>query len=169
LDPKPLMSMIRLAVNKLDSNLPIYDLRTQTEQIDRTIYRDRLVTRLAGVFALLAAGLACVGLYGLLLVEVSRRTKEIGVRMALGAQRNAVLRMVVGRGIALALAGLVPGIAAALGLVRYLQTFLFDIKPTDTLTLTAVVLLQVLTASVASYIPARRATKVDPMVALRYE
>ena len=142
---------------------------TQSEQIDRLLFQERLIARLSTFFGLLALVLACVGLYGLLSYEVSRRTREIGIRMALGAQESDVLRLVVKQGFALALVGAAVGIGAALGVTRYLTSMLYGVRPNDPLTIAIVAVLLWLVALAACYIPARRATRVDPLVALRYE
>ncbi len=168
-DPKALLPSIRQAVRSVDSNLPMYSLMTQTEQIDRAIFRERLVAWLSGALALLALVVACIGLYGLLSFEVTRRTHEVGVRMALGASRLNVLRMVLGRGIRLVALGALIGIAAALGLTRYLQSLLYGVRPIDPLGYAVGTVLLLIVGAAACYVPARRATKVDPMVALRYE
>jgi ABC-type antimicrobial peptide transport system permease subunit len=128
-----------------------------------------LIARLSSFFGVLSLVLACVGLYGLLSYEVARRTREIGVRMALGAAQRNVLGIVVGQGIVLTFAGLAMGIAAAIGLTRYLKSVLFDVRPGDPITLAAVATILLLVGLLASYVPARRATNVDPMVALRNE
>jgi len=133
------------------------------------LFQERLVARLAGFFGLLALVLACVGLYGLLSYEVSRRTREIGIRLALGAQRERVLKLVLGQGIGLAIAGAALGIAVALGVMRYLASMLYDVPANDPITMIAVAGLLTLVAVAACYIPARRAMRVDPIVALRYE
>jgi putative ABC transport system permease protein len=122
-----------------------------------------------GIFAFLALALAAVGIYGVTSYSVSQRTHEIGIRMALGAQDSDVLRLVVGHGLALAVIGMTLGVAGALVLTRFLASMLYGIRPTDPLTYLGVCLLLMAVAMVASYIPARRATKVDPMEALRYE
>jgi ABC-type antimicrobial peptide transport system permease subunit len=160
---------VRETVNKLNGNLPLTDVQTQSKQIDSLLFQERLIARLASFFGILALVLACIGLYGLLAYEVARRTREIGIRMALGAQQRDVLRPIVVQGIALAVAGAIVGTAAALGVTRFLSTLLFGVKPTDPVTFIVVAVLLTFVALAASYIPARRATRVDPMVALRYE
>jgi predicted permease len=167
--PEAMIPTVRRVVAGLDDNLPLFDVRTQTEVIDHLLFNERLVARLSALFGVLAFVLACMGLYGLLSYEVARRTREIGIRTALGAQERDVLRLVVGRGIALVAVGEVAGIAGAFGLTRYLQSLLYGVRPTDPATFIGVVLLLGAVSLAACYIPARRATKVDPMVALRYE
>jgi predicted permease len=169
MEPKALRPEIQAAVRRFDSNLLIVAMKTETEQIDEDLYQERLMSVLSGLFAALALTVACVGLYGLLAFQVGRRTQEIGIRLALGAQREDVLILILGRGAILAIVGTLTGCAAALGVTRYVQSFLFEVKPADPATLIAVAALLVGIALIASYIPARRAAKVDPMVALRYE
>ena len=169
LNPQALITSIRGVVGSVASDVPVFDMKTQRELIDRTIYQERLVARLSGLFGLLSLALASVGLYGLLSYEVARRTHEVGIRMALGASRGEVLSLVVGRGIRLVAAGTAIGIPAALGLMRYLQSVVYGVHPVDPVTYAAVVILLSIVALAACYIPARRATKVDPLVALRYE
>ena len=169
MEPKSVIPEIQSAIGRFDTNLLVMGMKTETEQIDQDLYQERLMSTLSGLFAVLALIVACVGLYGLLAFQVARRTQEIGIRLALGAERSDVLRLVLGRGVALATAGTLVGCAAALSLNRYLQSLLFGIKPTDSLTLIAAAVLLIGIALIASYVPARRATKVDPMVALRYE
>jgi ABC-type antimicrobial peptide transport system permease subunit len=169
MDPKALMPAVRAAVARFDPNLLVTGMKTQMEQIDQNIYQERLIANLSSLFALLALIVACVGIYGLLSYQVSRRTHEIGIRVALGAQRGDVLRIVLRQGAILATSGALIGVGAALGVTRYLQSFLFGVKPSDPMTIVAVAFGLIAVALLASYIPARRAMKTDPMVALRYE
>jgi len=168
-DPQALVPLIRRTVAQINPNLPLRDVTTESQQIDRLLFQERLVARLSGFFGLLALTLACIGLYGLLAYEVARRTREIGIRTALGAQRRDVLRLVVKQGLSLALVGAVAGIGVTLGVTRYLESMLYDVKADDPVTITVVGALLVLVALAACLIPARRATNIDPMVALRYE
>jgi predicted permease len=168
-NPTAMTASIRGIVNQMDSNLPVFNVHTQTELIDRLLFQERMIAKLSGFFGALALVLACIGLYGLLSYEVSRRTREIGIRTALGAQQRDVLRLVVGQGIVLSLAGGAAGIAVALAVTRYLRSMLYDVHTSDPATIAAVAILLSFVALAASYVPARRATRVDPMVALRDE
>jgi predicted permease len=168
-DPQALFPAIRRVVAQLNENLPLFQITTESQQIDRLLFQERLVARLSAFFGLLALVLACIGLYGLLSYEVSRRTREIGIRMALGAQERDVLRLVVKQGIVLAFTGAAVGIGVALSVTRYLTSMLYGVHGDDPLTIGAIAALLALVALAACYIPARRATRVDPMVALRYE
>ena len=168
-DPAALIPAVRSAVNKIDSNLEVSDLRTQITQMDQLLWRELLVARVSSFFGLLALALACIGLYGLLSYEVVRRTREIGIRMALGAQPENVLRLIVRQGVVLAFVGALVGIGVALGVTRYLGSLLYGVHTDDPATLIAVAGLLILVALTACYIPARRAMRMDPMVALRYE
>jgi predicted permease len=168
-NPTALVRPVRHIISRAGDDLPLTNIRTQTEQIDQTLYQERVMSQLSSFFAALALVLACIGLYGLLAYEVARRTREIGIRMALGAEKRDVLMMVLGQGLKLALMGVVIGIAGALALTRFLSSLLYGVKPTDPITFAAVSLILVGVALLACYIPARRASNVDPMVALRYE
>jgi predicted permease len=168
-DPQAILPAIREVVAQVNTNLPLFDVKTESEQINRLLFQERLVARLSGFFALLALVLACVGLYGLLSYEVSRGTREIGIRMALGAQQGSVLKLVLRQGILLAIVGAALGIGVALSVTRYLSSMLYDVHANDPLTMIAVAVLLVLVALAACYVPARRAMRVDPMVALRHE
>jgi predicted permease len=168
-DPMSVMPDVHEAIRQIGADLPIVDIRTQTERIEQMLFQERLIARLASLFGLLALLLACIGLYGLLAFEVTRGTREIGIRMALGAQSRQVLRSVVRHGIALAITGAAIGIAVSLAVTRFLSSMLYEVKPGDPLTLIGVLVLLLVVALVACYIPARRATRVNPLVALRHE
>jgi len=168
-NPTDLIPVVRKVASQLDSRLPLFDLRTQSQAIDQSLVSQRSMAQLASLFGALAALLACVGLYGLLSYEVTRRTREIGIRIALGAKRDDVLRIVVGRGLRLALLGIGAGVFVAFALTRFLASLLYGVRPTDPATFAVISLVVAIVALFAGYIPARRATKVDPMVALRYE
>ena len=168
-NPTALVKNVREIVSQAGNNLPLTDVRTQAEQIDQILFHERLMSRLSSFFAALALVLACIGLYGLLSYEVGRRTRELGIRVALGAHHRDLSRLVIGQGILLALIGTAIGIAAAVGVTRFMSAMLYDVRANDPLTMVAVAALLILVAFAACYIPARRAMKVDPMVALRYE
>jgi predicted permease len=168
-NPAALIPAVRKAVNDTDSNLPVFDVRTQSQHVDELLTQARLLARLASFFGLLALLLACIGLYGLLSFEVARRTREIGIRMALGAESRDVLRRIAAQGIRVTAIGLAAGIAGSVALTRLIASMLYGVRPTDLVTFAAVSLVLACVALLACYIPARRATKVDPMVALRYE
>ncbi|HEY6388912.1 MAG TPA: ABC transporter permease [Candidatus Acidoferrum sp.] len=169
INPQALFPGVRKVVSDLDNNLPLFDVRTQTERIERLLFNERLLARLASLFGLLALVLACIGLYGLLSYEVARRTREIGIRAALGAQNRDVLRLVGRQGLVLVAFGMAFGILAAIGVTRSLRSLLYEVQPSDPTTFFGVCALLTIVAMAACYIPARRATRVDPMVALRYE
>jgi predicted permease len=168
-DPASFVPLIRSLVNQMDSNLPLFRIKTVSQQIDQQVFKERLIARLAGFFGALALILACIGLYGLVSYEVARRTREIGIRTALGAEKQDVLRLVLGQGMRLALVGAAVGIVLALGLTRYAKSLLYGVGVADPLTFAAVTALLMGVTLLACYVPARRATCVDPVVALRYE
>ena len=168
-DPTQVVNAIRQAVWALDSEQPVYDVSTMEERLSESVAPRRFNLLLLGIFAVLALGLAAVGIYGVMSYAVTARTHEIGVRMALGASGSAVLKLVVGGAVKLAFLGVVVGIFAALAVTRLISSLLYQTRATDIGTFTSVSLLLLAVAFLAAYIPARRATKVDPMVALRYE
>jgi ABC-type antimicrobial peptide transport system permease subunit len=168
-DPNAIVKPVRKVVSSADNNLPLFDVRTQTEQIEMTLFEERLLSRLSSFFGLLAMALASIGLYGLLSFEVARRTREIGIRMALGAQRREIVRLVVRQGLLLVLVGASAGIGAAIGLTRFMASMLYNVHPGDPLTFASVAILLLLVALTACYIPAHRAASTNPMQALRSE
>jgi predicted permease len=160
---------IRAAVREVDSTLPITNIRTQVEQLDRMFAQERVFANLCSFFGVVALGLSAIGLYGLMSYTVVRRTGEIGLRMALGALPGHVLRMIVRESLGLVVLGALIGIAAALGATRWISSMLFGLSSTDPTTYIAVTFLLIVVALFACFLPARRAAKVDPMVALRTE
>src|SRR5262249_38346628 len=160
---------IKQKVRDIDRDVPVYNISTVEEVVASSIAKQRFTLMLLGSFALLALLLASVGIYGVIAYSVAQRTHEIGIRMALGAGRPKILGIVVTGGFKLALIGVAAGLIGSLVLTRFLSGMLYNISAHDPLTLAAVALLLILVATLACYIPARRATRVDPMVALRYE
>ncbi|MFZ3258560.1 MAG: FtsX-like permease family protein, partial [Candidatus Acidiferrales bacterium] len=168
-DPLALVSSVRQIVQQMDKDEPISNIATMDQLISDSVARSRLTAVLLGVFAALAMILACIGIYGVMTYATAQRRNEIGIRMALGAQRGDILRLVLGQGVRLAILGVVIGIAGGLALTRLLQSLLFHISASDPLTFAGVAILLTLVVLAACYLPARRAMRVDPMDALRYE
>jgi ABC-type antimicrobial peptide transport system permease subunit len=160
---------VRQAVRAVDPTLPVTEMRTLGEQVERTFAREQLMARLSSVFGGVALVLACVGLYGLMTYAVLSRTGEIGLRMALGALPRNILQMILGESLRLVGFGAILGIGAAWVGTRWIAALLYGFSPTDPLTYAAVALLLAAVAVLACWLPARRAAKVDPMVALRAE
>ncbi len=168
-NPSDLARALRSEVLAIDKNQPVFDVKTLDQRVGETIAASRSLMFLFSGFALLAMALAVVGIYGIISYAVSQRTREIGIRMALGARAADVLRMVLKSGMMLVLAGVAIGIAGALALTRFLASLLFGVTPTDVLTFVVVSIVLIAAALIACLVPARRATKVDPLEALRYE
>ena len=166
-DPLVVAGAIQAKVRAIDASLPISRARTMEEVVHGSLEPQRFNTVLLAAFAAVAVTLAGVGIAGVLATAVSRRTQEIGVRMALGAERPHVLRMIIGQGMALALAGLAVGVPAAFLAARFMSSLLFGVGPRDAISFVGATTLLLAVALVACYLPARRATRVDPMVALR--
>ncbi|MGH9354385.1 MAG: FtsX-like permease family protein, partial [Terriglobia bacterium] len=169
--PQSVLPMLDAAIHRIDPNFGTIGEATMNERIDdsQTAWLHRSSAWLVGGFAALALLLSVAGLYGVIEYSVSQRTHEIGIRMALGAQKGAVLKMVIRQGMALALIGICAGIIAALGLTHLMTSLLYGVKPTDPLTFIIVSVVLAGVALFACYVPARRAAKVDPLVALRHE
>ena len=168
-DPNAVAPAVRRIIAAMDPDAPVYQIKTMEDYLALDLGRARFQTALLGLFAGIALLLTAIGLYGVIAYGVAQRTHEIGVRMALGASRADVLRMVVNRGLLLTLAGVGAGVLGAVGLARFIQSLLYQTPPRDPLTYTVVCVSLSLVALLASYIPAMRATRIDPMVALRYE
>ncbi len=168
-EPAGLEAGVRRLMQQADSCLPVFDVKTLTEQVDESLVEDRLMASFSTLFGLLALVLASVGLYGVMAHAVSRRTNEIGVRMALGAQPGEILRMVMRETLLLVVVGVAAGVPVALGAARFVRSELYGLSPNDPFTILIATLVMLGVASLAGYLPARRATKVDPIVALRYE
>jgi ABC-type antimicrobial peptide transport system permease subunit len=168
-DPSTVTPGIREAVRQTDPNLPMMDVSTQLEQVERLFQQERTFAQAYTLFGGLALLLAAIGLFGLMSYNVSRRTNEIGIRMALGAQRGDVLRLVMRESMILVAAGVLVGVAAALWASRFVTTQLFGLAGTDAMTVAAAAAVMILVSAPAGFLPARRASGVDPMVALRYD
>jgi predicted permease len=168
-EPTALVDLVRGQVQRLDSHLPLYDVKTLASQIDESLTQERLVSWLCTAFGLLATFLTVLGLHGVLAFSVAQRTREIGIRVALGAQARDVFKLIIGQGMLLVSVGVVLGLAASFALTRLIASLLFGVAPTHATTFIAVSAGLELVALGACYLPARRATKVDPLVALRYE
>jgi len=168
-DPSLVMSAVREAMTAVNPNVPVTTIETQMSQIERRYAQERVLAQAYALFGGIAVFVAAIGLFGLMSYNVSRRTREIGIRMAMGAERNAVLGLVVGESMLLVAGGIVIGIAIALGAGRLIASQLFGVQPTDAATMASAIGVMALVSAVAGYLPARRATRVDPMVALRYE
>jgi len=169
IDPAALTSSIRGVIASIDKDQPIFNIATMQQLVRDSVSTRRITLILLGLFSALALVLAAIGIYGVISYSVAQRTHEIGIRMALGADRTEVLRMILAQGMKIAGAGVVIGLAASFGLTRWMAKLLFSVSAADPLTFTAVALVLVLIALLACYIPARRALRVDPIIALRYE
>ena len=168
-DPQQALAAARREIQQLDPHLPIASAQTLDEHLSLPLLPTRLAASLLGSFGVLALALAAIGIYGVMAYAVSQRTREIGIRMALGAQKADVLKLVISQGVWLTLTGVAIGLAASLAVTRLMKSLLYGVSATDPLTFAGVALLLAAVALVACYLPARRATKVDPMIALRYE
>jgi ABC-type antimicrobial peptide transport system permease subunit len=169
LDEKQLIALVPTVIKKLDPNLPVDDLKTMTMQVEEDLALDRMISTLSAAFAVLATLLAAIGLYGVLAYTVAQRTKEFGLRMALGADPARVRSMVLAQVGRMTIAGGIIGLAAALALGRLAQSLLFELEGHDPMVFAVAVILLAVVALGAGFIPAYRASRLDPMLALRYE
>ena len=168
-DPGALSEAIRREVQAVDPAIPVFGIQTMDDVVAKNLSARRFALEILGIFAIVAFLLACIGIYGVVAYTFSQRTGEIGLRMALGAQRSDILKIVLGEGALIVVAGVGAGLFGSVMLTRFLQTMLFEIKPTDPITFTALTMLLAGVALMASFIPARRASRIDPLVALRHE
>jgi putative ABC transport system permease protein len=168
-DAQTMLAAVRREFQMLDPTLPIYNLGTLAQQKDGSLYTERMAAALLTLFGLLALLLAAVGIYGVLSYAVTERRREMGIRLALGARPRDLLRLVVGQGMILTLIGLIIGVGASFALTRLIENLLFGVSPTDPLTFIVIPLLLAGVALLACWMPARRATRVDPLAALKYE
>ncbi|HVG21440.1 MAG TPA: FtsX-like permease family protein, partial [Blastocatellia bacterium] len=170
-DPTGVLSAVRSEISAIDGDIPMYSVTTMDQMISnsQSTFMRRYPTFLIGVLAAVALALSAIGIYGVISYSVTQRTHEIGIRMALGAKKRDIIKLVVGQGLILMLAGVAIGLGAALVLTRFLSSLLFGVSATDPIAFAGVSAALAIVAMIACYIPARRATKVDPMVALRYE
>jgi putative ABC transport system permease protein len=168
-DPGVLGEAIRREIQAVDQTIPVFGIQTMDEVVARSLAARRFALEILGIFAIVAFLLACVGIYGVMAYAISQRTGEIGLRMALGARRSDILRVILNEAALIVIAGVGAGLLGSLLLTRFLQTLLFDIRPTDPLTFGALTILLSGVALLASFIPARKASRIDPLVALRHE
>jgi predicted lysophospholipase L1 biosynthesis ABC-type transport system permease subunit len=168
-DPRAAIGAIREVVRRVDPNLPLINVSTQTEQVEKLLVQERAFAQAYATFGGLAVLLAAIGLFGVMSYSVARRTNEIGIRMALGTQRRDVLQLVIGESMTLVAAGVVVGLGAATAASRLVTSLLFGLTPTDVPTMVAATVTMTVVAGIAGYLPARRASRVDPIVALHYE
>jgi len=168
-DPLRYVNTVRAIVSQADARVPVTDIKTQAAQIDQIMNQEIIFARLCTAFAILALLIACIGLYGTMSYTVARRTGEIGIRMALGAQRGVVVWMVLRQAFVLAIVGLAIGLSSALGLSRFVESFLFGVQPNSPAALVLAVAILLSAVLVASYVPARKASRIDPMTAVRHE
>jgi ABC-type antimicrobial peptide transport system permease subunit len=168
-DPVQVVGAVREAIRRIDPNLPVLKVSTQTEQMEQRFAQERVFAQAYALFGGLAVLIASIGLFGLMSYSVARRTNEIGIRMALGADRGSVVAMVMRESIVLVAAGVVIGAAAALGAGRFVASLLYNLAPTDPVTIFLSAATMVAVSLLAGYLPARTASRVDPMIALRDE
>ena len=168
-DPAAMLSSTKSVLRNLDPDLPMYYVRTMEQRVNESLARRRFSTLLLGIFAGVALALATIGIYGVMAYLVTQGTRELGIRIALGASQLSIVTLVVRQGMALTLSGVMMGLAAAFLLTRLIRSLLFGVEATDSITFAGISLLLAMIALVASYIPAQRAARIDPLISLRSE
>jgi len=168
-DPRGLVSLVRAQFGAIDPAQPVFDITTMTQRLDDSIETPRFNMTLLAIFAAIALVLATIGIYGVISYFVAQRTHEIGIRVALGAAPSDILRLVLGQGAVMILVGLALGVAGSLVFTRYFANLLYGVRPVDPLTILSVAVLLIIVALAACYFPAKRATRLDPLTALRYQ
>jgi ABC-type antimicrobial peptide transport system permease subunit len=168
-DPATILGALRSAAAAANPNIPVVTVETQLSQIERRYAQERVLAQAYSLFSSIALFVAAIGIFGVMSYNVSRRTREIGIRMAMGAPREAVIALVLRESMSLVVAGIIAGLAIAFGAGRLVASQLFGLQPTDLATMTVAVAVMAIVSAAAGYLPTRRATRVDPMVALRYE
>jgi len=169
IDPEKMFQPVRAEVAALDPKIPIFGVKTFEEHIGISFFLQRMAATLLSIFGLLALSLAAIGLYGVMAYSVSQRTRELGIRVSVGAERRDIFKLILGQGLAISVVGLLAGLVAALGVTRLTARLLYGVSATDPVTFIVIALLLLCVTLLACYLPARRATKVDPMIALRFE
>jgi predicted permease len=168
-EPEQVSQSVRAEVAALDPEIPIFDFKTLEEHVGISLYLQRMAATLLSIFGMLALSLAAIGLYGVMAHSVSQRTRELGIRVSVGAERRDIFILILGQGLAISVVGLLAGLLAALAVTRLTANLLYGVSATDPVTFIVIALLLLCVTLLACYVPARRATKVDPMTALRFE
>jgi putative ABC transport system permease protein len=168
-EPEQMSQSVRAEVAALDPEIPIFDVKTLEEHVGISLFLQRMAATLLSIFGLLALSLAAIGLYGVMAYSVSQRTRELGIRVSVGAERRDIFKLILGEGLAISVVGLLAGLVATLAVTRLTANLLYGVSSTDPATFIVIALLLLCVTLLACYFPARRATKVDPMIALRFE
>jgi putative ABC transport system permease protein len=168
-EPEKMSQSVRAEVAGLDPGIPIFDFKTLEEHVGISLFLQRMAATLLSIFGLLALSLAAIGLYGVMAYAVSQRTRELGIRISVGAERRDILKLILGQGLAMSVVGLLAGLVAALAVTRLTAKLLYGVSATDPVTFIVIALLLLCVSLPACYFPARRATKVDPIIALRMD
>ncbi len=169
IEPEQISQSVRAEVAALDPEIPMFDVKTLEEHVGISLFLQRMAATLLSIFGLLALSLAAIGLYGVMAYAVSQRTRELGIRVSVGAERRDIFKLILGQGLAISVVGLLAGLVASLALTRLTANLLYGVSATDPVTFIVIAVLLLCVTLLACYFPARRATKVDPMTALRFE